>query len=79
LCFEFFFVHLLVFSFYAMLKIDDRFRYLGHEVDPRSINFFDVNCVFNFYLYVVLVLFFWSSTAKLLRTPLRIGQHQCMF
>jgi len=59
LCFEIFFAHLLVLSFYAMLKIDDKFNNLGHDLDPRSINFFDVNCVFNFYLYVVLV-FFWG-------------------
>ncbi len=66
LCFEF--VHILVFSFYVMLKIDDRFRYLGHELDPRSINCFDILC-FQF-LFVRRVDFFcWSSMAKLIGNP----------
>ncbi len=45
LCFEF--VHILVFSFYVMLKIDDRFRYFGAWTWSKVYQLFWCNIVFS--------------------------------
>jgi hypothetical protein len=58
------------FSFYVMLKIDDRFRYLGYELDSRSINCFDVTLCFQFLFVCCVGIFFGSSMVKLIANPI---------
>ncbi len=62
-----------VFSFYVMLKIDDRFRYLGYELDPRSINCFDVILCFQFLFVYCVGIFFQSSMVKLIANTIKNG------
>jgi hypothetical protein len=56
-----------------MLKIDDKFRYLGYELDPRSINCFDVTLCFQFQFAYCVGIFFWSSMVKLIVNPIKNG------
>jgi hypothetical protein len=56
-----------------MLKIDDRFRYLGYELDPRSINCFDVILCFQFLFVYCVGIFFQSSMVKLIANTIKNG------